>query len=469
MKDPDKNARFQAACALLLVSVVAVAQPAQSSPTTPPLGSISGAITDAATGAPAANALVTALPSSGRPSVRTDVEGHYILRGLAPGQYRLVVAAVPGFFANTRGVSVNPGQALTSIDFRLKALGQISGKVLNENGEPVAGVDVLGLGSRYQQGTLSYLLSAMPGRSDDRGEYVMPDVFPDVPHVLMAAPAGTGPARPRTVEAVSVAPDDPKQRRQATVLSYYPDATSPENAQAVTIRPGEKREHVDIRLLRAPSYCVESTLERPASQTELRFLVARQGTSVTVFNIGDSAGRITGPDGKLRVCDLAAGDYRLTVTAISAGVPASFGFTPFSVSDHDVRNIRVALQPAATAAGEVVLDGPQPAAPLNGKLSISLIWRARGLDIVEAPIPGQFSFRLFPMGDYFVSVQGVPDGWYLKDLTYGGVSVLHRLFRPGSFVGNVGFRVVLARDGGSVATTVTDADGKLLPTANSPT
>jgi hypothetical protein len=47
----------------------------------------------------------------------------------------------------------------------------------------------------------------------------------------------------------------------------------------------------------------------------------------------------------------------------AATVQGGIGFTSFSVSDHDVRGVRVALQPAAAVFGEVVLEGRQPAAP----------------------------------------------------------------------------------------------------------
>jgi hypothetical protein len=47
----------------------------------------------------------------------------------------------------------------------------------------------------------------------------------------------------------------------------------------------------------------------------------------------------------------------------AATVQGGIGFTPFSVSDHDVRGVRVALQPATAVSGEVVREGEQPAAP----------------------------------------------------------------------------------------------------------
>jgi hypothetical protein len=119
------------------------------------------------------------------------------------------------------------------------------------------------------------------------------------------------------------------------------------------------------------------------------------------------------------------------------------------------------MVPPATVAGEVALEGEQPKTPLSDMLIVVLTaHNPQGANAAYAFVPGQFSLPMFPTGDYFVNVRGVPNGWYLKDVTLGGISVLHRLFRPGSIAGNGGLRVVLARDGGYVAIRVADADGK---------
>jgi hypothetical protein len=265
---------------------------------------------------------------------------------------------------------------------------------------------------------------------------------------------------PRKVEPVSDAPQDPKLRRPVAVLSYYPDATTPESAQTITVRPGEHREQVNIRLRRSPSYCVEGVLEKPTADTELNFVIARQGIGGATSSIGRLSGKILGSDGRIRVCDLAAAEYRLDVTANSGREVISFGSTQFSIVDRDVRNVRAPVQSAVTASGEVVLEGGQPGSPLKGDLSIALIWQSHDVDVKVVPMPGQFSSKLFPVGEYSVRATGVPEGWYLKDIAYGGTSVLNRNFRPGSVMGNTAFRVVLARDGGYAALSVTDADGK---------
>jgi hypothetical protein len=47
-------------------------------------------------------------------------------------------------------------------------------------------------------------------------------------------------------------------------------------------------------------------------------------------------------------------------------------------------------------------------------------------------------------------------GVYVKDVTYGGLSVLHTPLRLGSAIGDAGVKVIVARDGGGAAATVTE-------------
>jgi hypothetical protein len=48
---------------------------------------------------------------------------------------------------------------------------------------------------------------------------------------------------------------------------------------------------------------------------------------------------------------------------------------------------------------------------------------------------------------------------YIKDVTYGGRSMMYQTLRVGSALGGAGLRVILGRDGGSIGTRVADKDG----------
>jgi hypothetical protein len=57
----------------------------------------------------------------------------------------------------------------------------------------------------------------------------------------------------------------------------------------------------------------------------------------------------------------------------------------------------------------------------------------------------------------------LPAGVYVKDVEYGGRSIFHQVFRPGTAAGEAGLRVMLGADGGTIAFKVADKDGNPIP------
>jgi hypothetical protein len=76
-------------------------------------------------------------------------------------------------------------------------------------------------------------------------------------------------------------------------------------------------------------------------------------------------------------------------------------------------------------------------------------------------VPGQFAFNHLYEDEYRVSVSDLPSGVYLKDVRFNGRSILYDAFRAGRDQNSL--RIVLARNGGSVAVRMADKDDNPLP------
>ena len=444
-----------------LAVTAAVAQDAPQ--TKPATGSISGVVKDEGTGTPMPEVQVSVNPT--QTETTTDSQGRYILRDLAPGTYRV---AAHGQTTAVKHVTLAAGQDLASIDLQLRALGQISGKVLDENKEPIPGIRVFLVAREYRLGALRYVFAGT-GETDDRGEYHLQRVEPGRAYLIMAE------KRARKLEAISSIPADPKLRKRVPAPTYYPDSTSLDGGQPVTLRAGEHREELDIRMARSASYCMEGVLEANGAPAALFFQIhQQQPTSGRSggggFYTGSPSGTC-GPDGKIRICDLHPGDYQLTAALFSEAdesVPF-FGTTTFSIMDRDVRGIKVGARPRLAVPGEVVWYGPPPEQPVSSKISVFVdpLTRARwGSDAsgdVKSSIPGNFSLPGLLLDDYELRVHGIPHNLYLKDITYGGVSILHEPLGVGTAMGNATLRVIVAPDGGYVSAKVADKDGNPVP------
>ena len=432
------------------------------------LGSIAGTVTAGAGGPPMKDVEVYVRRNTPQEQLAvTDQQGRYSIRDVAPGQIR-ISANAPDASGRTgfgpyasRQVTLAPGQELAGVDFRLVIQGQISGKVVDQNNEPVVGIAVTLVAREYSHGALRAVFAGA-GNTDDQGAYRLPRVSPGRAYAVMAQRAW------RTLPPISDSPLDPALRLPAVVPTYYPNAPSIDGAEAVVLRPGERREGVDIRLTRSLAFCLEGVLEGNSGPGAVHFNIAE--TQPASGRSGDGGvymatpGGASGPDGKVRICDLHPGEYELSVSESRSGGQSGrsqFGATIVTIGGRDVAGVRVGLRPRIPVSGEVVFDGPPPETPLTAKLrlAVAAITRTEYGD-VQSPIPGEFAFDGgLLMDEYGLDITSVPAGVYIKDVTYGGRSMMYQTLRVGSALGGAGLRVILGRDGGSIGTRVADKDG----------
>ena len=359
------------------------------------------------------------------------------------------------------GLDRTPGQELTGVDFGMVIQGRISGKVVDQNREPVVGIAVFLVAREYSHGALRAVFAGA-GNTDDQGEYRLQRVQPGRAYTVLATRARRG------LPAISDSPLDPELRLPAVVPTYYPNARSIEGAEALVLRPGEQREGVDIRLTRSAAFCLDGVLEGNTGPGAINFNIAEtqphSGRSGEGGFYTMTPGGTSGPDGKVRICDLHPGEYELSVSESNRGGMsgrAQFGATIVTIGDRDMAGVRVGLRPRIPVSGEVVFDGVAPETALTGKLRLNVQTITRTeYGSVQAPIPGEFAFADgLPMDEYGLDITGEPPGIYVKDVTHGDRSILHRTLRVGSAIGNAGLRVILGRDGGTIGTRVADKDG----------
>jgi hypothetical protein len=437
--------------------------------------SVSGVVKDKITGQPLTNYTVstfvnatwvgnTILQTSRTKDVAStsDSSGRYKLTDLPPGAYRIAARDAQHFGPGlTRHVAVN-GSDVENIDFLVLVDGTIEGKVLDENKEPVPGVWVRLISREYYLGNLGYHYSPSITRTDDLGEYTLTRVNPGRPYLLMAENVESN------LPAHSEAPLDPKLRRRVPVRTWYPNSPFRESAQALTLRPGETREGVDIEMEKSASYCVEGTAIGPMGPASLRFGIEATQPSSGLSSSGGTytatPGGITASDGKFRICDLYPGVYRLSAHDAQDSPTPNYGVTEVTITDQDLQGVRVMAVPGKPLEGEVAWDVDPPATPVTNKVSVSLapLFRtsfANERGGARVDIPETFTIdSVFP-DDYAVRAFIFAPGIYVKDVTYSGRSVLYEPLRTAAAMSGAGMRVVMAHDGATLNVQVADKDG----------
>jgi hypothetical protein len=289
----------------------------------------------------------------GPASTMTGPDGRYTLP-VAAGRYQLI-ATRGGYvqvaygerraFARGRPVTLAAGQVLEDIDFALAPGAVVTGQILDEVGEPVAGVHVsLARDGFVQDGRR--LVSRHGASTDDRGRFRIFGVAPGE-YVLLAVASDLDSASTDSVRDVP---------------TYYPGTASIAEAQWVTLASGQERGGFDMRLVRAPTAAIRGRLRavdnRPASP--LTFVVAEALDPVTPSGrtVMDSPRR----DGSFVLGGLQPGRYRVAARAATTNDEAS---TEVTVTDGDIDGVVLVLSPGVAVRGRITFDTGTPPTSLR--------------------------------------------------------------------------------------------------------
>jgi len=198
-------------------------------------------------------------------AVVTDVGGHFALKGLVPGSYRLSVSK-NGFVDQQYGqhkpgdpgsvLTLRAGQDLRDLLFRLIPSAVIFGRILDEEGEPLPWAAVSALREVYSEGKRK-LSSEATCRTNDLGEFR-----------IFGLPPG------RYFVSVSYRSKDDNDRMQwqeredsqggselGYAKLYYPGTPDPARALAFTAKAGDEVPAVEILLRKYRVYRVRGRVQ----------------------------------------------------------------------------------------------------------------------------------------------------------------------------------------------------------------
>ncbi len=196
----------------------------QASPS-PQTATISGRVVADDTGEPLPNVRITVTGiASGADVVLTDADGRFSV--LAP-EGRGIVASKFGYARN----EFLPTPAGQPVEIRLQRGAAISGRVIDELGEPVIGARVT---AELRSGSPPRYRTVATTETDDRGEYRLA-TLPPAGYLVGVTTVATAAIRGRNGN--SIRPD--------IQTSYYPGASQGE-ARDVPVQAGEDRTGIDV-------------------------------------------------------------------------------------------------------------------------------------------------------------------------------------------------------------------------------
>ena len=401
-----------------------------------------------------------------RSKATTDNEGHFQMRGVPAGSYFLqafapaLIAASDNVFARQgKSITLVDGEAVDVADISLRPGGVITGRVTDQDGQPLIqeNVRLFSVNEQVRKQPI-YLPNNYMFSTDDRGVYR-----------LFGVPPG------RYIVCVGVDTSGPNARINSGntyyPLTYHPDATEEAKATIVEVTSGAESSGVDIVLGRASKgYSVSGRIVDAVSGKSvvgMMYGYGAQDTRSGRLNITSSTSSTSGARGEFRLDGITPGQY----AAFAYPSPDSDMYSDlarFAVSDSDVAGLVVKVHVGSRIIGNVIIEGadgqrgvPRVSDVQLGVSSGSLNVAPRNTQVRVAP-DGSFRITGLPRGitSFSSSPYSSPKGLAIVRVERDGVEQKNGI-EVGSDEEITGVRIVFAYGTGVIRGQVKVEGGEI--------
>jgi hypothetical protein len=366
----------------------------------------------------------------------TDGEGRFEFKKLAAGRYNL--NATKGSYVSLdygqrrpfergRPVDLGDGQVLEKVDITLPRGCVITGRVVDDLGDPIADVTISAMRLTYLEGRRKPVPFGRSASTNDAGIYRLYGLPPgDYSIGTLFSPGGGGGAMGADNEEGFVyAP------------TYYPGTPVASDAARITVKVGQERSGIDFTLVSSRTASISGTALNsrgmPAVGASIAIgqtVVMAGGGAMRTMSSTSMAGGSSSvqADGTFKLTGVAPGDYDITLSVPNAETGEEEAASAnVSINGLDVTGISLVVVPGARASGTIVVDGgsPPPFATGNVRLyaqsppGVATPFRIRNAG--GPAIRNDWSFEIKGLdGPRTFRLTGLPAGWMLKSVTHDG-------------------------------------------------
>jgi hypothetical protein len=349
----------------------------------------------------------------------TDADGKYEFKELQAGRYNVFAnkGSYVGLsygqqrpFEPGKPLEILEAQTVEKVDFALPRGGVITGRIVDEFGEPLADAQVAA--QRYQNfnGRRRLVPAGRPAQTNDIGEFRLFAIPPG--QYYLSATLRTG---------MMGDTDD----RSGYAPTYFPGTGNMAEAQKVTIGLGQTVSDLNMALMPTRTARITGT----AVDSQGRPLMG----AVMPMPRGDSVMMMFGPpgqikpDGSFAIGGLAPGSYVLQTNG-PGGQDGESASMEITIGGDDIDGVRLVASKPSTASGRVIVDAGAAQALQPSSLRISLqpvvfdmpMMGFTGPSVVNDDLT--FELKARP-GKMKIAFAGPAPGWTIRAVRHRSVDV----------------------------------------------
>ena len=307
--------------------------------------SVEGTVLNSATGEPVKKARVTLAPIGHDQeafATTTDASGHFLIDEVDAGRYSLTAArngytqpkSVHGSTKDRALFTFDKGQKMKEVVVTLAPEGVIAGRVLDEEGDPVAYVAIQCMSVGYGNG--KHKLIAQAGtNANDLGEFRLPGLTAGkyiVSAVFQAQNIYGGVVLERPVRTPGQAAEE------AFVTTYYPRTMNPNSASAIEVSPGAQINGITLTPMRARTVHIKGRVGATTQVHALQILLGLYPRDEVQSGVSHMGAPVA-PHGDFQLMGVVPGSYILHASCITRDGKAYSARMLLEVHDSNIEGI----------------------------------------------------------------------------------------------------------------------------------
>lgn len=400
----------------------------------------------------------------------TDAAGHFSIEKIPAGKYGVMVSR-DNYIRTLYGqdqpdkpgatLSLAPSQKITDLLFRLQRTAVITGRVQDEDGDPVQGVSVTAVRHSLVHGELKDQEKGS-ARTNDLGEYRITDLRPGR-YIVRADPRH------------DFFSDGSSDGTGAYASTFYSGTTESARASTLVVKSSDEISGIDFVLApqaRTGTYKIHGQVLNSITDSldghAFVTIIRRSSEEYSFALLQRSLLPANPKTGEFEIKGVAPGEYIVSANWFG-GTRNRTTTQNVSVTNRDVEGVTLVLSNGIDITGRVIFDGKSATSAPFIRIELDPSETERSAfgsrDHALAKPDGSFVLKGVGDGSYSIAVYSGCEVCYLKSATANGVDLLDEGIHINSGAGPSPISIVYSSNTGTVNGTVTAKDDLPAPGA----